>query len=157
MHRYLVRGFSLISSRHYLVVQVWIRNSQGQWLISQRAPEKPMGLKWEPTGGSVLAGEESIEGALREVKEELGITLEPHRGCLFTTQRRDYPNWLLPGFLDVWVFHHDAFLKDIRLQPGETVDAQWVTTEELWQLINTDQFIPLPRYGYIPELIDALG
>lgn len=30
---------------------------------------------WEATGGSILQGESSLDGAIREVREELGIDI----------------------------------------------------------------------------------
>ena len=39
--------------------------------------------KWETTGGSALAGDDSLTAALRETKEELGIDLDPQKGVLF--------------------------------------------------------------------------
>ena len=62
---------------YHLVVSVWIVNQQGQYLLSQRHPDKQYPLYWECTGGSVLSGETSLQGAIREVKEELGILLTP--------------------------------------------------------------------------------
>lgn len=43
--------------------------------MTQRHPDKPWGLKWECSGGSVLAGESVIEGVQRELREETGIIL----------------------------------------------------------------------------------
>lgn len=37
---------------------------------------------WECVGGSVLAGEDSLTGAVREVKEEVGLELAPEQGIL---------------------------------------------------------------------------
>ena len=61
-----VRGDKLPPNRYHLVVNVWIRNSSGQYLISQRSETKSSNpLKYETTGGSVLKGEDSLSGALR--------------------------------------------------------------------------------------------
>lgn len=152
----IVRGMPMTAEQYHIVVQVWIRNHQGQWLISQRAPEKHLALKWEPPGGSVLAGEDSKTGALREVQEELGIALEPETGFLYASLRRDQPEWANPGFLDIWVFQHDCNIADVTLQPGETVDAKWVTTEELQDMIAADKFLPVARYAYIPAFLHQL-
>ena len=36
-----IRGEKLPPDRYHLVVHVWIRNSKGEWLISQRAANRP--------------------------------------------------------------------------------------------------------------------
>lgn len=151
--RVIHRGDAMKPDDYHLVVQVWIRNSAGEWLISRRAPDKSMPLKWEPTGGSVLAGEDSLNGALREVREELGIQLDPARGELFCSTRREAPSWANPGFLDVWVFFHDCDLADVRLQPEETCEARWVTAEEIRRMIARGEWIPLDRYDFIDDLL----
>ena len=48
-----LRGQELPDNRFHLVVHVWIKNSQGQYLISQRAADRPTyPLLWECVGGS---------------------------------------------------------------------------------------------------------
>ena len=69
------RGQTIPEGSYHLVVSVWIMNSKGEFLLSQRHPDKPYPLYWECTGGSVLAGESSLEGPVREVREELGQVL----------------------------------------------------------------------------------
>ena len=72
-----IRGQMIPEGFYHLVVHVWIRNHRGEYLISQRSASRPtFPLMWECVGGSVLKGESSIDGALREVKEEVGLDLE---------------------------------------------------------------------------------
>ena len=53
---------------------IWVINSNNQILLQQRpATTKKMPNMWGTTAGGALAGETSLEGALRELKEELGI------------------------------------------------------------------------------------
>ena len=59
---------------YHIVVTGIILNSKYEILISKRAPWKRHGSLWECNGGSILSGETSLEGILRELKEELGIT-----------------------------------------------------------------------------------
>ena len=40
---------------------------------TKRKADKEYGNMWEPTGGLVQSGETSIEGIIRELKEEIGI------------------------------------------------------------------------------------
>ena len=64
------RGEIIPKGLYHLSVSVWIVNQQGQYLLSQRHPKKQYPLYWECTGGSVLSGETSLQGAIREVKED---------------------------------------------------------------------------------------
>ena len=146
------RGEPMRADEYHLVVQVWIRNRHGQWLISQRAPGKSEPLKWEPTGGSVLAGEDSLTGALREALEELGVRLDPRRGTLFCSARREQPCWANPGFLDVWVFEHDCAISDLCLQREETVDAVWASEAEIRTMIADGRFVPMTDDPYYDDL-----
>ena len=67
------RGFYTLS------VSVWLTNGRGEYLLSKRHPAKKFPNLWECTGGGALAGEESLEAGVREVREELGIALRPGR------------------------------------------------------------------------------
>ena len=84
-----VRGDKIPEGFYHLVVHIWIRNCKGEYLISQRSANRPTSpLMWECVGGSVLMGESSIDGALREVKEEVGLDLEPETGKILFTKIR---------------------------------------------------------------------
>ena len=135
-----------------LVVSVWIRNSRGQWLISRRAPSKSQPLKWEPTGGCVLAGEDSRAAALREVREELGIDLSACEGRLFRSLRRKEICWENPGFLDVWLFFTDFPLSAITLQPEEVCAVRWADEREILDLMAAGAFVPMVKFPYFREL-----
>jgi 8-oxo-dGTP pyrophosphatase MutT (NUDIX family) len=54
----------------HLIVQIWIMNGKGEFIIQKRP-----GGKWETVGGCAVTGEDSLSAALRETKEELGIDL----------------------------------------------------------------------------------
>lgn len=68
-----IRGEAIPEGFYHLVVHVWLKNKQGQYLISKRSADRPTyPLFWECTGGSVLLGETSLHGAAREwLKEEV--------------------------------------------------------------------------------------
>ena len=79
-----IRGEQLPIDGYHLVVHVWIRNSKGEYLISQRSANRPTHpLMWECVDGSVVKGEDSLQGALREAKEEVGVDLLPEKVKLF--------------------------------------------------------------------------
>lgn len=133
---------------YHLVVSVWIRNSKGEYLISKRSPNKSDPLMWECTGGSVLMGEESRIAAVRVVREELGITLNPANGRLFTSVVR--PQY--PDILDVWLFEQDVDITTVVLHEGETCDAVWASKEKILNMIDEGTFFNKKVYPFIDEL-----
>lgn len=44
---------------------------------------------WECVGGSVIKGEDSLQGALREAKEEVGVDLLPKKRASCFVKRSD--------------------------------------------------------------------
>lgn len=141
--RTVERGKPMAADEFHIAVQVWVRNSRGEWLISRRTPNKPNPLKWEPSGGSVLAGEDSLSGAVREVREELGIQLDPKKGRLCFSYRWgiSFPGDSA-GFMDVWLFEHDCPIEAVTLQEGETCGAMWVDTDTLHRMESNGELTP---------------
>ncbi|MBR1540368.1 MAG: NUDIX domain-containing protein [Clostridia bacterium] len=137
-------GCKLNQGEYHIVVNAIIINSQGKILVSKRADYKPHGLMWEMSGGSITVGETSIEGMIREVKEELGIQLEEKEGVLFKTVRRDDPP---ADFKDLWLFKKDVDLRDITFPDGEAVDAKWVTIDEFESMVENKEIIGTRDFG----------
>ncbi len=138
----LERGKSIPQGLYHIIVSAWIMNSQGQYLISQRHPNKPYPGYWECTGGSVIAGESSLTGAVREIKEELGIVLTPDKARLLYQVRRD----TMQDFYDVWLFQADVPIKSLKLQIDEVINAQWVSKETLSDMFQKKRVHPLIDY-----------
>ena len=73
LHRTHPRGTPLPEGAYHVAVIVVVVNSKGQVLLTRRAPEKDACPGWwENTGGSVLAGETSLQAIQRELREETG-------------------------------------------------------------------------------------
>lgn len=149
------RGIPLGINEYHLVVHAVIINKKKQFLISKRTPNKSYPNCWEFTGGSVLAGEESLEGVLREVKEELGIQLDSSQGRRITTRRSNENGKSM--FVDVWLFEKEVDCKDILFQPEETCDAKWVDRKTIEMMMEADEFVPAKFVFYLPELFQLCG
>lgn len=80
------RGKPMNKGEYHLEVHVWIENDKGEYLISLRSSNKTSPNMWECTGGNAVAGDDSLTTALKEVKEELGIVLEPQNGRMIRHQ-----------------------------------------------------------------------
>ena len=127
---------------YHIVVTGIIINSKNEILISKRAEHKKFGLMWECSGGSILAGETSLEGIIRELKEELGIEFSKKEAIFLKEIRRDK---IPPDFKDLWVFRKDIDIKDVTFTDGENIDAKWV---------NIDEFIKMSENNEVTSTID---
>ena len=83
-----------------------------------------------------------MSGAIREVKEELGIALNANDGKMIYRTRRDKEQ----DFYEVWLFHADIAIAELKLQETEVVNAQWVDRETLRQMYATNMLHPLIDY-----------
>ncbi len=146
----LKRGDPIPKGRYHLVGAAWIQNSAGQFLVSQRHPNKNnYPYFWECTGGSALSGENSLNGAIREVKEELGIQLSPQGAQMIYRTRRDD----LQDFYEAWLFHMDFPSERLVLQETEVIDAKWISDEELREMHKNKILHPYLEYIFQIGLI----
>ena len=124
-------GEKINVGEYHIVVNIWIINDQQKLLISQRHPKKETyPLKWECTGGSIIAGEDSLTGAIREVEEEIGIKLEKKNGKLIDTIiRKD-------DIKDIYLFEENIEIGNTVLQENEVIDIKWVTINEFDKMVE---------------------
>ena len=143
-----IRGREIPDGFYHLVVHVWIRNSKGQYLISQRSASRPsFPLIWETVGGSVVAGEDSLAGAIREAEEEVGIALTPDNGnLLFSRIRNDIPGKKADHFLDVWLFQYDGEISLSNATTDEVAQSRWMTPAEIKDLFDSGNMVETLRY-----------
>lgn len=140
-----IRGTPLPPERYHLVVHVWIHNSQGKWLISQRAANRPtFPLMWESVGGSVTAGEDSLTGALREAKEEVGVDLDPSQGRMVNSTVREH----FQDIKDDWLFTYDGPVDLSNATTDEVADMRWMTVEEIRQLYDDGNLVHTLGYFF---------
>lgn len=150
--RTIERGKPLNSDEYHLVVHVWIRNSKNGYLVSRRTPNKTYPNMWDTVGGSALAGETSIEAALREVNEEIGLKLDKANGKLIKRlMRKQYDS---PDFVDVWFFNCDAEISDLKYQPDEVSDAKWADKDTILNMVKNGEMVDV--YTYLDEVLNYI-
>ena len=107
---------------------------------------------WECNGGSILAGETSLEGDLREIKEELGIEFLKEEAIFLKEIRRDK---IPPDFKDLWLFRKDININDITFPDGESIEAKWVSIDKFLKMFENREIVPTVDFG-IEEYNKAL-
>ena len=84
-----------------LVAACALVDADGRVLLAQRPNAKDFGGLWEFPGGKLNAGESPEDGLIRELREELGVDIQP--ACLapfaFASHRSDGVHLLMPLFV----------------------------------------------------------
>jgi len=134
------------TGEYHIVVEVWTVDSDKNVLVTLRDPTKEeYPNKWENTGGSALAGETSRQAAVRELREETGIiAAEDELSFLGTCQEHS-------AFVDIYLLRRNIPISQLTMQEGETVDAKWVSIEQLDAMIR-DESLALPTGKRLAEV-----
>ncbi len=137
LHLTHVRGQRLKRGTYHIAVGIWTVNDEGMVLLTLRSEKKhDWPNMWENTAGSILSGENSRQGAVRELFEETGIRARESELHYVGTERTKY------AFGDCYMLRKNVDIKDIVLQDGETCDAKWVTVAELDRMIDDGLIAP---------------
>lgn len=125
------RSTFLPKGDYFLCAHVILENQDGLFLIQKRSDKKPTRPgQWDITAGAVDAGETSLDGALREAKEEIGLTLpRDQMQFLFRDRRRSC-------YHDVYYIKMPFSLKDCTMQETEVQALDLVSEEKLLRLVD---------------------
>ena len=110
-------------------VHVWLSNGRGDVLFQKRAATKESYPdKWDVSAaGHVESGESSIDAAIKELREELGVdALARDLRPLFSQKNVSVQNqgkFVDNEISDVYFYRRDIDLNEIRLRQAEVSDA----------------------------------
>ena len=143
----------LKDDEYHLTVLGVIARPDGRFLITQRVMTKAWAPGWwEVSGGAALAGEDSKDAVIREIKEETGLDVSAAEGGYLFTYHRENPGEGDNYFVDVYRFILDFDESDIHLQEEETAGFQIATLEEIKKLAEEGIFL---HYNSIKQAIEA--
>lgn len=129
----LVRGEPVPDGYFHLVCEVVVRHNDGSYLLMQRDKRKHFGGLWELTaGGSALQGENPLECAIRELKEETGIVSDAliEIGKVYHYNHKSiYVEFLC---------NTNCEKSSVTLQDGETSAYKWVSKDELMNMSKSE-------------------
>lgn len=113
-------------NRKHLEIGVAVVWDGGKVLIDQRRHKDTFGGYWEFPGGKIEEGEDAIACIKREIKEEIGISIEV--GNHLITVDYEYGE----RFSVTLIVHHCYYVSGTP-QPLESVELRWVQPTELNQ------------------------
>lgn len=122
----------LKDDEYHLSVLGVIQRTDGKFLITQRVMTKHWAPGWwEVAGGACMAGEESREAVIREVKEETGLDVTNAEGGFVFSYHRENPGEGDNYFVDIYKFIMDFDESDVKIQKAEALDFKIATVEEI--------------------------
>lgn len=143
-------------------IDVIVINRRGEILLQRRAADKDSfpGMLDISCGGHLAAGEDSLTGALRELKEELGLEVSPEELTFLHTDKtsiRPDPDFINNSFNDIYTLRINQELNELRAQPEEISELIYVTPDELRALFPKQGIELVPHsdmYGIAIELAE---
>ncbi|MCI8958416.1 MAG: NUDIX hydrolase [Lachnospiraceae bacterium] len=147
----------LKDDEYHLTVLGVVARPDKRFLITKRVMTKHWAPGWwEVSGGAVLAGEDSADAVVREVREETGIDVSGADGGYLFTYHRENPGTGDNYFVDVYRFVLDFSEADVRPQKEETDGFQLATLEEIRSLAEQGIFLHYDSIRQAFEM-DVLG
>lgn len=130
----LVRGNDIPKGLKHAVAEVFVMHKDGDILVMQRDFSKPNSPgKYESgAGGSVIKGETFLQGAVRELKEETGISGDNFKKLYYVVT----DEVIYQGYLCIV----DIDKNSVTLQEGETIGYKWLDKKNFMELYKSDKF-----------------
>ncbi len=121
-------------------VWIWIINSKNEILVQKRAAfKKTFPNLWDmPSAGHVVAKESTIDGAIRETYEELGVkTTKEDYTFLF-----EYISDATYEIAQVYLLRLDLEIDEFSLQKEEVETIKWLSFAAFENLFYSECFVP---------------
>lgn len=148
-------------------IHVWLYTKNGKVLIQQRAKNKDTHpLLWDVSvAGHVGAGEHLELSAVREVKEEIGLTIAPNdlrKIGVFKSIHKHNEDLIDCEFHHIYLCILEVPLESLQKQESEVEDLALIPlirfSEETWGMANLKKYVPhgVTYYKAIVEEIKGM-
>jgi len=130
-------------------VHVWCVNSKGEILLQHRSKDKKnFPDMWDiSVAGHISSGESSEQGALREIKEEIGIDISvsdlKYLGTVVQEFVLNNGTYIDNELNDVYIFKLEDN-KDLKIQEEELDQLKWISIMEFekWVTEKRSDLVP---------------
>ena len=125
-------------------VHIWIINQNGEVLLQRRSPNKDSNPNMLDIScaGHLSAGDESLEGAMRELKGELGLGVQPNELQFIKTIKRSsrYTETFINNeFDDLYILRTNKTVDDMKMQEEEVSEIFFVPFIEFKKMVENRQ------------------
>ncbi len=125
-------------------VHIWILNENGDVLLQRRCATKDSNPNMLDisSAGHLSAGDESLTGAIRELKEELDLDVKPNELQFIKTLKRSskYTSIFINNeFDDLYILRTDKKIEDLKYQEEEISEIFFVPYKKFKEMVNNNQ------------------
>lgn len=132
----MLRGEMVPEGCYHLICESWVISGD-KVLVTRRHPNKTQGGKFECTGGSALHGENTSQAMVRELKEEIGLTVsEDELILIYTNVGKNY-------IWDTFVVKKSINLDELNLLKNEVISAHLFDYSEVKELMEQGKFVSI--------------
>ena len=142
------RGDEIPENCFHLVVHIWIKNKQDKFLITKRsANRESFPNMFETVGGSVLQGETSLNAAVREVFEEVGLKFnEKSLKIIHNEVRKEYMGKKFNDILTAYIVDYSGEINLADATTDEVSGFKWLDLDEIKKLLDDGVFVASHEY-----------
>ena len=125
-------------------IHVWIINDKGEVLLQRRCATKDSNPNMLDisSAGHLSAGDDSLTGAIRELKEELNLDIKPEDLQFVRTLKRSSkytPTFINNEFDDMYVLRTNKTIDDMKYQETEISEIFFVPYKEFKKMVENKQ------------------
>ena len=141
---------------------IWIFNNRNEVLIQKRAANKDTFPNlWDVSvAGHISAGEKPIVSAIREVKEEIGLSIEQENLHYIGTSKKriqHYKDLIDFELHHIYMCKFDFDINSLKIQEEEVAEVNLISIQNLIKLVHSNEsnFVPHGK-SYFKMVFDAI-
>lgn len=142
-----------ISGEKIVISKVLLQNENGEFLaVRERSNrDKETAGKWELPGGRIKFGEDRFEAAMRELKEEVGLEVDPEEGedVVRIEVESDH-------LVSCYIVYFDSFEGEPKIkEESHHSEYRWVTADEFLKMDwHSDAGYDIVPMKHLQEYLD---
>lgn len=128
----------------HVAVHIWILNNNREVLLQRRCANKDShpNMLDISCAGHLSVGDSSLEGAIRELKEELGLDVKPEELEFIKTLKSESKytsDFINNEFNDLYILRTDKGIDDMKYQEEEISEIFFVPYEKFKEMVENHQ------------------
>ncbi len=139
---------------------IWIYNAKGEILLQLRTKNKSLYPDlWDlSVAGHVGASEKPVVSAVREIKEEIGLTIDEEELQFCNVKKVSIEIGEIKNneFYYVYLFKFDGDIKKLKLQESEVQEVRFMPISKILRELQKNPKEYVPRGEYWFDIIDEI-